>query len=243
MFEWPPENRAPLCQHSITTSFSDTMSTTSSPGNLPTSFEPPKYACPEMPPPPYFKSFNPSSFKSAINAKIDDPAISIFRLSSRLLQFAFALASGISYAVELSHGNTHQSAFIYTQVVFGFTLLTLVVDSIMVRYYRWTWLIEWMLVVLWFVCFAVFYQVYLGNAVEQEFEGTNMGRMRRAVWCDLVNALLWTGSAIFSSVMFCTGTKAAIKNRLNKRRQRKNKKLSTKEFDEMECGTVGTSST
>jgi homoserine trans-succinylase len=100
-----------------------------------------------------------------------------------------------------------------------------------------------MLVVLWFVCFAVFYQVYLGNAVEQEFEGTNMGRMRRAVWCDLVNALLWTGSAIFSSVMCCTGTKAAIKNRLNKRRQRKNKKLSTKEFDEMECGTVGTSST
>jgi hypothetical protein len=243
MFECPQDNRTPLCQHPITTSLSNTMRTTSFSGNLPSSLGPPKYACPEMPPPPYFKSFNPSSFKSAINAKIDNPAISIFRLSSRLLQFAFALASGISYAVELSRGKTHQSAFIYTQVLFGFTLVTLLVDSIMVRYYRLTWLIEWILVVLWFVCFAVFYQAYLGDAIEQELQGTNMGRMRRAVWCDLVNALLWTGSAIFSSVMCCTGTKAAIKNRLNKRRQRKDKKLSTKEVDEMECGTVDTNST
>jgi hypothetical protein len=218
------------------------MSTKSISGNLPTSSEPPKYACPEMPPPPYFKSFNPSSFKSAINTKIDNPAISIFRLSFRLLQFGFALASGISYAIELSHGNGHQSAFIYTQVVFGITLLTLVVDSITVRYYRLTWIIEWILVVLWFVCFAVFYQAYLVDAVEREFQGPNVGRMRRAVWCDLINALLWTSSAIFSSAMCCTGTKAAIKSRLNKRRQRKDKKVVMKEVEELECGTTGTSS-
>jgi ABC-type Fe3+ transport system permease subunit len=120
-----------------------------------------------------------------------------------------------------------------------------VVDSIMVRYYRFTWLIEWILVVLWFVCFAVFYQAYLVGAIEQDFRGTDVGKMRRAVWCDLVNALLWVGSAIFSSVMCCTGTKAAIKVRLNKRRQRKDKKAATTttKIGEMESGTIGSSST
>jgi hypothetical protein len=222
---------------------SSKMDITETSGILPTSLEPPKYACPEMPPPPYFKThFNLSSFKTAINTKLDDPIISLFRLSFRLLQFAFALASGISYAIELSRGHTHQSATIYTQVVFGFTLLTLVVDSTIVRYYRLTWLIEWVLVVLWFVCFAVFYQAYLVGAIEQEFQGTNVGRMRRAVWCNLINALLWTGSAIFSSAMCCTGTKAAIKNRLNKRRQKKDK-AATKDIGEMESGTIDTRST
>jgi glucan phosphoethanolaminetransferase (alkaline phosphatase superfamily) len=222
------------------------MDTKSLSCSLPTSLEPLKYTCPPIPPPPYFKTHcHLSSFKIAINTKIDNPIISLFRLSLRLLQFAFALASGISYATELSRGHTHQSAFIYTQVVFGFTLLTLVVDSIMVRYYRFTWLIEWILVVLWFVCFAVFYQAYLVGAIEQDFRGTDVGKMRRAVWCDLVNALLWVGSAIFSSVMCCTGTKAAIKVRLNKRRQRKDKKAATTttKIGEMESGTIGSSST
>jgi hypothetical protein len=103
-------------------------------------------------------------------------------------------------------------------------------------------MIEWILVVLWFVCFAVFYQAYLVDVIEREFRGPNVGRMRRAVWCDLINALLWTGSAIFSSAMCCTGTKAAIKNRLDRRRQRKDKKLVIKEVEELECGTTGTSS-
>jgi hypothetical protein len=204
-----------------------------------------EYPSLEMPPPPYFKThfINPSAFKAAINTKLDNPAISLFRLSFRLLQFAFALAAGISYAIELSHGSvSHPSTFIYTQVVFGLTLLTLLMDSIMVRYYRITWIIEWVLVVLWFVCFAVFYQVYLMGATEQDYQGTNLGRMKGAVWCDLINALLWFGSAIFSSAMCCTGTKAAITNKLEKRRNKKEKERLVQKIGEMESGVVGTSS-
>jgi hypothetical protein len=187
---------------------------------------------------------NTDSFKAAINTKLDKPMVSLFRLSIRLLQFAFALASGISYAVDLSHGETsHPSTFIYVQVLFGLTLVTLVTDSITIRSYRFTWTAEWTLAVLWFVCFAIFYQAYLGSTIEPEYRGVNLRRMTRAVWCDLVNALLWSGSAAFSSAMCCTGVKAAIKNRLNKRRQRKQKATMMHKIGEMESGTIGTGAT
>ena len=219
------------------------MGTQDIPSNQPADNVPlPQYAPPEMPPPPYFKThfIDPSSFRAAINAKLDKPLVSVFRLSVRLLQFAFALASGISYAIELSHGSTSsQTTFIYTQVVLGFTLLTLLMDSITVRHYRFTWIVEWVLVILWFVCFAVFYQAYTEGPVEGEYHGANLGRMDRAVWCDLINALLWFGSAMFSSAMCCIGVKAAIKNKLDKRRQRKEKKVVMQEMEEMESGTIG----
>lgn len=205
---------------------------------------PAKHARPEMPPPPYFEThfISPSSFKAAINQKLNNPFASLFQVTFRFLQFAFALAAGISYAIELSHGNVSRPTnFIYNQVVFGMTLLVLVVDSITVRTYRFTWIVEWALAILWFVCFAVFYQAYLSGAVEREYQGVDVSRMRRADWCDLINALLWFGSAIFSSTMCCTGVKAAARNRLEKRRERKKKNQSTtQKMEEMESGLIGT---
>jgi glucan phosphoethanolaminetransferase (alkaline phosphatase superfamily) len=195
-----------------------------------------------MPPPPYFKTHlvDPSSFKSAVNAKLDKPATSLFRLSIRLLQFAFALASGISYAIELHRANNLSSTnFIYTQVVFGLSLLTLIIDSVTVRYYRFTWIIEWALVILWIACFGVFYQVYMDGEVEEGYQNVDLGRMKNAVWCDLINALLWMSSALFSSVMCCSGVKAAIKSKLEKRRQRKQGKKKVMHLEDMETGTVG----
>jgi hypothetical protein len=201
----------------------------------------PEQGYPEVPPPPYFKMrfVKPSSFKAAINTRLDNPFVSLFRISLRLLQFVFALAAGISYAVELSQGSiSDRSAFIYTQVVFALTLLTLVVDSVTVRYYRTTWIFEWVLVVLWVACFGVFYQVYLMGAIEQPYQNTDAGRMKRAVWCNLVNTVLWFVSAVFSSAMCCTGMKAAINNRLEKRRQRKEKGKLMQEIEEMESGVA-----
>ncbi|KAH4954979.1 hypothetical protein HBI18_203820 [Parastagonospora nodorum] len=205
---------------------------------------PAKHARPEVPPPPYFETYliSPSSFKAAINQKLSNPFTSLFQVTFRFLQFAFALAAGISYAIELSHGNVSRpTTFIYSQVVFGITLLFLIVDSTTVRTYRLTWMVEWTLVILWFVCFAVFYQAYLSDAVKQEYEGADVGRMKRAAWCDLINALLWFRSAIFSSTMCCTGIKAAAQNRLEKRRAKKNRNQSTtQKMEEMESGLIGT---
>jgi hypothetical protein len=198
-----------------------------------------------MPPPPYFKThfINPSSFKSAVNSKVDKPLVSLFRLSIRILQLIFALASGISYAIELSHGKGRGDAsgsFVFSQVVFGATLIMLIINGATVRYYRFSWIIDWILTVFWFALFAVFYEAYLGTEVELAYDGVNKGRMERAVWCDLVNALLWSGSAIFSSAMCCSGVKASIKGKLRNRRQRKEKKRMMDTLGEMEIGTTVT---
>ncbi|KAF1921591.1 hypothetical protein BDU57DRAFT_584665 [Ampelomyces quisqualis] len=169
------------------------------------------------------------SFKAAINSKIDNPIVALFLLSVRFLQFAFA---GISYAIELAHGHiSHPTTFVYAQVVFGLTLLTLTMEKIMIRYYRVTWMVEWGLAILWFVSFAVFYEAYLEGA-----------RMKRAVWCDLISALLWLGSAIFSFAMCCIGMKAAIRCKIRERRQRKDKKSILQKIGEMESGTIDTGS-
>jgi hypothetical protein len=204
------------------------------------------YPRPEMPPPPYFQThfIKPSSFKAAIDVKSDKPLVSLLRLIVRLLQFAFALASGIPYAIELSHGRvTPKTNFIYAEVVFGITLLTLVIDSVTIRYYRVSWIFEWLLAILWVARFGVFYTIYMGGAVEEGFARADLGRMEKAIWCDLINAVLWLASAIFSSAMCCTGVKAALKNKFAKRRQQKEKKNMMKEMGGMESGIIGGTST
>lgn len=193
--------------------------------------------------PPYFKPqfISPTTFKAAVNNKLDKPAVSLFRLTIRLLQFAFALASGISYAIELNQSVSKdaRSSFIYTQFVFGATLFVLVLDSVTVRHYRFTWLVEWVLAIFYFAAFSVFYQAYLEDGVEQGYENVDLGRMKRAIWCDLINALLWSASALFSTVMCCSGIKAAIKGKMEKRRQRKQGNKGARQMEEMESGTMG----
>ncbi|UPX14777.1 uncharacterized protein EKO05_0005249 [Ascochyta rabiei] len=203
----------------------------------------PADAPPPMPPPPYFKTqfVNPSSFKSAVNSKVDKPVVSLFRLSVRILQLIFALASGISYAIELSHGNGRGDAsasFVFSQVTFGATLITLIINGATVRYYRVSWIVDWILTVFWFALFAVFYEVYLGGEMEPDFHRVDGGRMERAIWCDLINALLWAGSAVFSSAMCCSGIKASMKRKLNNRRKRKERKAMVGTIGEMEMGTI-----
>jgi hypothetical protein len=210
--------------------------------NKPSSSPPSTHSIPSVPPPPYFKSrfISPSSFKSAVNAKLDKPVVSLFRLSIRIFQFVFALASGISYAIELSHATRiARTDFIFTQVVFGLTLLVLVIDSLTTRNYRMTWAPEWILAILWISSFGLFYTTYLSGDVEQGYENVDMGCMKRAVWCDLVNALLWIGSALFSSVMCCSGIKTTVKAKLERRRQRKEAKKVAVGMSQMEQGIIG----
>jgi hypothetical protein len=101
-----------------------------------------------------------------------------------------------------------------------------------------TWLPEWILAILWIASFGLFYTIFLDGDVKEGYESMDVGRMKRAVWCDLINALLWMGSALFSFIMCCTGIKAAIKAKLERRRQRKEGKKVVKEMGQMEQGVV-----
>ena len=82
------------------------------------------------------------------------------------------------------------------------------------------------------------------DPVDPQYTNTDLNRMNRAVWMDLINFLLWMGSAVFSSVMCCSGTKAAIKGRWEARKMRRESNKTSRAgkdvsgLSEMERGTV-----
>ena len=141
----------------------------------------------------------------------------------------------------MSNGNGRGEAsgsFVFSQVSFGATLITLLINGVTVRYYRFSWIVDWILTVFWFALFAIFYEVYLGGDRTAAYRGVNAGLMERAVWCDLINALLWLANAVFSSMMCCSGIKGSIEAKLNARRQRKEKRKMMEMMGEMEIGTI-----
>ncbi|KAJ4303841.1 hypothetical protein N0V90_002742 [Kalmusia sp. IMI 367209] len=184
------------------------------------------------------KNMSPkTTFQSAIYARLDNPLTSLFRLGVRILELAFALGSGISYAIELSHGNTG-SAFIYSQVVFALSIITLVIDAVTLRSYRLTFIVESTLCVLWLALFGLFYTIYLSkDQVNPTFRDVNFGRMKKVVWLDMINFLLWLASALFSTLMCCSGIKGMIKGKLERRKLKKTSHSQT-ETSDMEEGVL-----
>ncbi|KAL1595008.1 hypothetical protein SLS60_009692 [Paraconiothyrium brasiliense] len=171
--------------------------------------------------PPQNNASPKSTFRTAVYARLDNPLNNLFRLGIRIVQFVFSLGSGISYAIELAHGHT-SPPFIYSQVVFALTMITLVIDALTLRSYRLTFIVESTICVLWLALFGVFYDIYFsGKASGMDYDGMDLERVKRAVWLNLINFLLWLASAVFSAVMCCSGIKGAIKGRLQRRRAKK----------------------
>jgi hypothetical protein len=181
---------------------------------------------------------SPHTFGDAINARLDSPFVTLFTLGIRLLQLVFSLAAGISYAIELSQGNT-SATYIYSQVVFGLTCTTLFIDALTLRSYRLTFVVESTLCILWLALFGRFYQTFVGmdEVIDPEHMSANKGRMKAAVWLDLVNFLLWLASALFSTAMCCSGTKAMIRGKLEKRRVKK-RNSGANSVESVEIGTL-----
>lgn len=182
------------------------------------------FSKPSMLPPPYCstKFIEISSSEAIIDDRPSKLLISPFRLTVRLLQLAFALASGVSYAIELDHRySASTSNFIYAEVVFGLTLLALIFDNVTIRYSHFMWAIEWLLAFMWIACFGIFYNLYLDGEVPADYAVVDFGRMEAAGWCNLVNTVLWLGNALLSSVTRYSGVQAAIKRRQEKARMGK----------------------
>ena len=181
----------------------------------------------------------PDTFASAVDRRLDNPHVSLFRLGVRLFQLIFALVAGISYAIELSNGS-NSSAYIYSQVVFGLTFVTLVLDALTLRSYRLTFVIESILCVLWLALFGTFYQIQFGadGGVGSKNEAVDNNRMKAAVWFDLLNFVLWLISAMFSTAMCCSGVKAMIRGKLARRKSRNQQKKSVDPAEAMERGIV-----
>jgi hypothetical protein len=183
------------------------------------------------------------TFGDTVYNRLNNPLVSLFTLSIRVLQLIFALAAGISYAVELSRGNT-SSEYIYSQVVLGVTLIMLIVDATTLRSYRLSFIIESVICVLWLALFGTFYTIFFvsGDIEDPENNNADKHRMKAAVWIDLINFLLWTASALFSTAMCCSGTKAAIHGKLETRRRTRQRR-SGDQVETMEEGVLREGST
>lgn len=178
-----------------------------------------------------------ATFRDAINARLSRPVAGLFNLNVRVLQLIFALASGISYALELSRNNT--SVFIYSQVVFGLTLAMLIGDAVTMRSYRLVFVTESAICILWLALFGSCYMIFFDSSapLKPEYSSVNMGRMKTAVWLDLINFVLWLSSAAFSTAMCCSGTNALIRGKWKSMRAKKTSGKSSKSSD-METGYV-----
>ena len=93
--------------------------------------------------------------------------------------------------------------------------------------------------------FGVFYVISHVDSAGSEYAGVNMGNMKRIVWVDLISALLWLASALFSTTMCCSGLRAKVRGKREQwRKKREEKKMrksgaaGAKTVDEMERGTV-----
>jgi hypothetical protein len=175
-----------------------------------------------MPPPSHLqiRLINLSSVKAAINAGRDEPVRSLVQPTVRLLRFTFALVSGVSYTIELDYRYSASiTNFVYAEVVSGLTLFTLIIGSVTTPSYRYIWAIEWVLAILRTACFAVFYGKYLNGQPPADYAVVDPGSMRNAGRCNLVNALLWLVSALFSLISYCFGIKPTTERRLREEKQ------------------------
>jgi hypothetical protein len=98
---------------------------------------------------------------------------------------------------------------------------------------------ESVLCVLWLALFGTFYTIFFvsGGIEDPDNMKADKHRMKAAVWLDLVNFLLWMASALFSTAMCCSGTKARIRGKIEKRRRTKQCK-SEEQVEAMEKGVA-----
>jgi hypothetical protein len=117
----------------------------------------------------------------------------------------------------------------------------LILDTLIVHSYHLTWMVEWVLSILWIALFGNFYTIYHRSDIEPQYADVNVGNMKRIVWIDLISALLWMASALFSTTLCCSGVKAKIRGKKEQwrlKRDAKKHRAADRTAHEMEEGTV-----
>ncbi|KAJ4150747.1 hypothetical protein LMH87_011482 [Akanthomyces muscarius] len=61
--------------------------------------------------------------------------------------------------------------------------------------------------IAWLVVFGIFAGIFLKRKSDEPYKGASVGAMKTAVWVDLVNAILWMGSAAYGCFKTFLGRK------------------------------------
>ncbi|KAF3345483.1 PWWP domain-containing protein2 [Verticillium dahliae VDG2] len=131
----------------------------------------------------------------------------IARTILRTLQFLLALVIAILYGIDTRDDpSTCTSQWIFAIVAAVLSMVTVVLHLfITVTRYGWcVW--DWVVAVFWAAITGVFGTLYLAGQYKQEGLPPASGRMKVAVWLNLVNMLLWIVTGLLSTI-WCCGTR------------------------------------
>ncbi|KAM5526325.1 hypothetical protein FOXYSP1_02369 [Fusarium oxysporum f. sp. phaseoli] len=135
----------------------------------------------------------------------------ISRLVIRTLQCIFAIVVAVLYGLDLQHATDHNaragSAWIYAELVAGISMTICMMDLLFTTA-SWYWcLLDGLVFILWVAQFGTFASIYLGTGDLREDQGferlVSGGRMRAAVWVNLVSMFLWLATTTQGIVVCC----------------------------------------
>lgn len=136
------------------------------------------------------------------------------RLVVRTLQFILALVAVGFYGHRVDEdrkgeGHSFAPEWLFAVIVCGCSAVTAVVFLMaasagaipfigsrlkMLKTYRaFAW--DASLFIAWLVVFGIFAGIFLKRKSDEPYKGASVGSMKTAVWVDMVNAVLWMGSA------------------------------------------------
>ncbi|OCK85625.1 hypothetical protein K432DRAFT_388499 [Lepidopterella palustris CBS 459.81] len=138
-----------------------------------------------------------------VSASHDINIGSILRLIVRFLQFVLALTVAGLYGTDLHHAaQAHKyadSKWVYAVVVAGLSAISAVVFMLPLikswAFFAW----DALMFILYMALFGTFGKLYINENPEGD---AGIIRMKHAVWVDLVNMLLWFGTAVYGTVVF-----------------------------------------
>jgi hypothetical protein len=140
------------------------------------------------------------------------------RMIGRAIQFVFALVVIGLYArridVDSRAGRPQAAAWLYAVTVGILSNLTALLFALPIPFLKTHRLFIWdfVLFALWIACFGTFGAMYLNRAEDAEaYPGTSNGVMKVAVYIDLVNAILWMGTAGYGCCRTFLGKKVDAK--------------------------------
>jgi hypothetical protein len=116
----------------------------------------------------------------------------IFRLTLRASQILVSFIIAGLYGRDISVGNT-SSAWVFAEVVAALSIAAAVIYLLpMIRSFKFFY-VDALLFIFWTGLFGAFGQKYIHTDCEKD---ANCGRMKTAVWFDLIGMLLWFISTV-----------------------------------------------
>ncbi|GAB7350112.1 hypothetical protein MBLNU459_g0777t1 [Dothideomycetes sp. NU459] len=114
----------------------------------------------------------------------------IVQLVLRFFQFVLAITVAGLYGVDLHHASQAHAytdgKWVFAEVVAGLSAVSVFIYFI---HFRWLFIWDFVIFILWTALFGVFGKIYIHAHPTPKQSGQI--RMKHAVWVDLANMLLW----------------------------------------------------